>query len=1064
MFFIAVVLLGVLSLQQLSVDLLPDISYPRLLVRTRLPDAAPEEVMEFVTRPVEQALGGVSGVKRIVSRSREGLSLVSLEFYWGRNMDYAALSVREKLDDIRALLPERAERPQVLRLDPSAQPIMQVAAGGVALGRLTELCRQIVRRRLEQLPGVALVDISGGVEPIIEVQVDPQKLLTQNITIEQIGTALRNNNLSVSGGTVKKGRYRFAIRLEGEFQSPEDIRQTALSGVHPTRTILLGDIARIRYAAQDPASFTRLNGRPVVGLLITKEAGSNTVEVSRSVQETLAQIRREIPEVDFTVVSQQADFIRESIANVFSTLLWGGVLAFVALLLFLGNLRHPLNIGISMPVSIIVTFFAMRAADVSLNLISLGGLALGIGMLVDNSIVVLENIFRLREEGQDWVNASINGAAEVAMPVTASTLTTCAVFLPIIYVEGLAGQLFRDQSLTVVFSLLASLVVALTLLPVLASRFKGRPQWAAGAEPVPMDVAQSRQRRGLFAGILRFPGKLLAIAIKILLLGILQLWEAVQTVYLRLSTPVFRTFERGLKRLYDAYHRLLLYALNHKITVLWGALAVLGLSLAMGSRLNRELLPPLYPDEVRLHVELPAAATLHQTAELVGHIEAALLKDTAVAQVFSRIGSPRSLLQSEIESGPNEALLIVRRHPHSAVPARAFVAHLRRLLPTHFHYLAEFESGDVAYREMLGLQGSDIQIDVKGDAYAALVPLAEQIRAEVAAQKGFKEVRLSHREGGIQYLVRVDRDRAALYGIQTSQVAQALQSRVNGVVATRVNEGDQSIEVVVRPVAAQRDSWNDVYHSMIQMPNGLPLPLREVIRYQRVPATEEILRQDQEPVIRIEAALEGLTRREAIRKIEPILAKYTPENTEIPVRIALGGQQEELQASLRSIGYALLLSIVLVYLILAAQFESLRYPLLILLAVPFGWIGAIWLLAATGVSVNVISGIGLIVLTGIVVNDAIIKVDFINQARQRGASLRSAILEASEKRFRPILITTLTTVLGLLPMWLSGGSGAELRQPLAIVVIGGLTLATVLTLVIIPVVYEAISVKKNVDF
>lgn len=1063
MFFVAVVLLGIISLQQLAVDLLPDISYPRLLVRTALGDAAPEEVVAFVTRPVEQALGGVSGIKRIISRSREGLSLVTLEFYWGRNMDYAALSVREKLDDIRTLLPERAERPQVLRLDPSARPIMEVAAGGVETGRLTELSRQIIRRRLEQLPGVALVEIAGGVERHIEVQVDPQQLLTQNITIEQISAALRNNNLSASGGTVKRGRYRFAIRLEGEFESPEDIRQTAVTNTIAKQPVLLGDIARIHYLPEDPESLTRLGGQAVVGLLITKAAGTNTVQVSREIRRVLAEICSEIPEITFEIVAQQADFIEDSIANVFSTLIWGGALALLALVFFLGNLRHPLNIGISMPVSIIATFVALRAAEVSLNLVSLGGLALGIGMLVDNSIVVLENIFRLREDGQDWVNASVNGAAEVAMPVTASTLTTCAVFLPVIYVEGITGQLFRDQSLAVVFSLLASLVVALTLLPVLASRFRGRPQIVAGVfgaeNPLP-----KTPKKGIFQRI----KNIVVFPVIFLITGAVETGRSVAGLYLRLSAPLFRWFERGLNVLYRAYHRGLLLALDSKAAVLSASLIVLLATVLLALNLNRELLPQLYPNELRLNIELPADATLYQVSDVVAAIEEQLLADPAVAQVFSQTGSPQTLFATADVGGVNRATLIIRRNVSGSVPADAFAEYLRRNLPQQYRYIAVFENSDATYREMLGLEASDLQIDVSGEFFPAILPVAEQFREQLAAQPGFADVRLSRQDGAWQYIISVDRSRAALYGVDTRQIAEALQTKVSGIVATQIKSGDRNLDVTVRPGLAQRDSWADIYNTMLNIPlnssegGNMALPLRELIRHRKVQAVDELLRQDQETLIRIDAAISGISRNEAIARVQQLIGDFRQRldaEQVSGVRLGIGGQQADIRAATTGIAYALLLSIALVYMILAAQFESLRYPLLIMLAVPFGMIGAVWLLAITGNSLNIISGIGFVVLTGIVVNDAIIKVDFINQARRNGLPLRDAILDAGAKRFRPILITTITTVLGLLPMVLVGGSGAELRASLAIAVIGGLSLATVLTLILIPVVYEAISRK-----
>ena len=698
-----------------------------------------------------------------------------------------------------------------------------------------------------------------------------------------------------------------------------------------------------------------------------------------------------------------------------------------------------------MPVSIIATFICMQAAGVSLNMISLGGLALGIGMLVDNSIVVLENIFRLREEGNDWVTASIEGARQVAMPVTASTLTTCAVFLPIIYVEGIAGQLFRDQSLTVAFSLLASLLAALTLLPALASRFRGR------VSPL-VSIEASANTENTAEKTTPKPGRM-GLLLKTIFRCLNRGTTSLQHLYQRFTAPVFRTFDRVLNRLFRTYHRSLEWSLLHKRAVLGTALCLLLLTVGAFFLLDWRLFPPLYPDEVELRIELPPEATLFQTAQVVAAIEEKLTKTPMVEYIFSRIGSQRSLLRARLEEAPYRAVLLIKRKPGAPIPAERFMEWIRENLPRSYHYQAIFQESHRSYVEWLGMEGSDVQVDVSGAFYPLLLSVAEQLQQRLAALDGLTDVHLSYRSGGEQYRIRVDRDKAALYGVTVDQVVQTLQSRLTGITATRIKQFDRTVDVLIRAPLSQRDSWEDIYRGMLNV-NGQPLPLKEVIRYQHHPATEEILRQGQQETIRILASIASTNRKEVINEIRQIL-----DATNLPqeIRATLSGQEQELQSALHSIRNALLLSIILVFMILAAQFESFRYPFLILLAVPFGIVGAIWLLFITGNSLNIISGIGMIVLSGIVVNDAIIKVDFINQGRIRGAALREAILEAGAKRFRPILITTITTIVGLLPMAIAGGTGAELRQPLAIAIIGGLSLATVLTLIIIPVIYEAVT-------
>ena len=694
----------------------------------------------------------------------------------------------------------------------------------------------------------------------------------------------------------------------------------------------------------------------------------------------------------------------------------------------------------------------MHFSGVSLNMISLGGLALGIGMLVDNSIVVLENIFRLKEEDKDWVKASEQGARGVAMPVTASTLTTCAIFLPVIYVHGIAGRLFRDMSLTVTFALLASLTVSLSLLPVLASRFRGRQILAAELLPLsPEEQSESffPKRNKLKKGIVH-----LLSAISLLTKFISK---QITKTYRKITNPVFTIFNSVFKKVFQAYHALLIQCLNNKLKTIVVTFLIFGITLLLAFKLDRRLLPPVNQNELRYHLELPAEATLYQTAEVVSAIETNFLKEDAVAAVFSRIGRWQSLLQTDEPEKLNQAIITIKLNPSFMESIKSVLNRLRKNLPQQYFYRGFFVSGDITYTRLLGMEGNDLQIDVQGQYTETILPFARQLEKQLSGLPQLTDVHLSYREGKNQYKIEIDLKKAAMHGITVKEIADNLTAQVNGIVATRLKEFDRTIDVLVRPDVYWRDSWNDVYRSMMKI-NGNALPVKEFIHYQQVSAADEILRQDQNETIRIYANLKNASRQEIVNTVREIIKeKKLPEN----IRVNIGGQQEEISASFRSLKLAFLLSLILVYLILAAQLESLRYPLLIILAVPFGIIGAVWLLFITGNSLNIISGIGFIVLTGIVVNDAIIKVDFINRARINGLPLRDAILDASSKRFRPIIVTTVTTVFGLLPMALSGGSGAELRQPLALVIIGGLTIATFLTLILIPLGYELMSSRKT---
>ncbi|MFQ5677198.1 MAG: efflux RND transporter permease subunit, partial [bacterium] len=583
MFFLSILILGVISLTRLSVDLLPDISFPNLTIWTSYPDVPPVEVEELVTAPIEETVNTIPRVRRVNSVSKEGVSLVTLEFLWGTDMDIAALNVREKLDNLRWNLPQEAGRPSILRLDPRSQPIMSLSVTGGDLLQLKELARNVFKRRLEQIQGVALANVTGGFEREIQVEVESRKLSALGISIEQVALALATANRNLPGGTRKKGRYRYALRTLGEFHDVREMEEVIISRNGAGLIVPLKDVAEVIDGFRERDAITRFNGKEAIGIIVTKEAGSNSVEVSKNVRTVLQRLREEYPEVEISVAADQAQFISEAISNVLQAVIWGGVLAFIVLFFFLNELQSPIAIATAIPIAILAAFAMMFFSGVSLNMISLGGLALGVGMLVDNSIVVLENIFRHREEGADVVTASIQGAHKVAMPVLASTLTTVAVFFPIIYVKGVAGQLFRDQSLTVSYSLLASLLVALTLLPMLAARFARRSTHekketvAEFAETQLFSPLFKAKRKTSFSSLqlfypIKLVGGLIRKAFRFLwkwLAALMNFWkESISEGARELTNPMFATFERWFKIFAQNYERLLNFALNHPGKVL----------------------------------------------------------------------------------------------------------------------------------------------------------------------------------------------------------------------------------------------------------------------------------------------------------------------------------------------------------------------------------------------------------------------------------------------------------------------------------------------------------------
>jgi HAE1 family hydrophobic/amphiphilic exporter-1 len=1012
MLTLAAVFLGGISFVRLPIDLLPSIAYPRLVVHTRYPDVGPTEVERFVTEPIEQAVGRVPGVERVESVSREGVSLVTLRFAWGTDMDFAALNVREQLDNIRDNLPELAARPTVLRTDPNAEPIMAVSTTGRDLASVKDLAENVFKRRLEQIDGIAEAALTGGLEREIHVEVDPRLLETFGITVGSVADALDAANQSAPGGTVRRGRYRYALRTLGEFQTVEEIGRVPV-GQGQRGLILLQDVAVVEDGFKDRESVARYQRSEAVGLLLFKESGANTVRVTEEVERVLDQLHAQYPDITIAVATAQAGFITDAISNVVQALVFGGILAFLVLFLFLHDPRYPVAIALAIPISVIVTFALLDLADVSLNIMSLGGLALGVGMLVDNSIVVLENIFRHREMGVEPREAAARGAEEVQMAVTASTLTTVAVFAPIVYVEGVAGELFGDLSIAVASALLASLVVALTLLPAMAARWGHAP------------VAHGRVVRWIRA-VATAPARAVG----------------------RLAAPLLTAFDRRFAVFAEWYHRLLERALVNRGRVAAVAGGALAVGLLLGAAMERSVLPDVEQGEFTVHLTLPRGTPLEETEAAAARIEEAAAADPAVAAVFSRVGRQAAVAGVEDEeSGLNTARLEIRLAEGAHTPG--VVEGLRgRLTGVPPDALAVETGTATALGRLLGGEDADIVIRARGDDLDQLRGYTRLALEHLGAVPVLTNVRLRTEEGQPEVRVEVNRERAAAYGIEPRRIAETVERYMRGAVATEYVDFDEKVPVMVRLPEEQRRSLGTLHTLQI---NGIPL--RELVTLHEESGPGEVRRRDQARVMEIFADVsEG--------GLDPALVAARDAMRRVPaprgVRYELGGANEERARSFRDLAFAFGLALLLVYMILAAQFESVVHPFTILLAVPLSTVGATVTLFVAGGGLNTMSLIGAVILVGIVVNDAIVKVEFINQLRAGGMPLREAILEAGRKRLRPILMTTVTTVLGLLPMALGVGRGADLRQPLALVVIGGLTSATALTLIVIPVAYTAL--------
>ncbi len=1068
MLFLAIVLLGGISYVRLPIDLLPDVSYPRLVVYTVYPEVAPAEVERRITEPIEGAVAAVPGVERVTSTSRYGVSLVTLRFAWGTDMDFAMLNVRERLDNARDALPETVSRPTILRVDPESAPIMTLSvSGGENLWRTKELAETVFRRRMEQLDGVAQAAVAGGLDREIRVEVEPRLLDSYGLTLEQISQALDRANVSAPGGTILQGRYRYPLRTLGEFQTVEEIgdvvvaRQTLQNGTG-TRVVRLEDVGRVVDGFAEREAITRYGEEESVGLLIFKESGANTVAVAEDVRAVLVELADEYPEIRVEVADDQAGFIADSISNVVQALVFGGLLAFLVLFLFLRDSRYPVAIAVAIPISVVGTFALMEAAGVSLNIMSLGGLALGVGMLVDNAIVVLENIFRHREElGKDAVEAAAAGAEEVQAAITAATLTTISVFGPIIYVEGVAGALFRDLSLAVAFSLLASLLVALTLLPSPAARFAvagqvaDDPGPAVAADASPEDDGSGGAVRRFLRRARRVAGTVVAAPFRFLRwlfafgVELVGFWlSGIGGLLARAARPLLDAFDAAFARFAAVYHRALEWSLDRSGRVLAGSALALGLTVAAAAALPRDLLPEVDQGGFSIDLKLAEGTSLATTDDAARRIESAVLDDPDVATVFSSVGRDvRAYSEGEESSGLHTATFQVR--VRDGVASEPVAERMRALADRFPSGALSVETGQAtALGAMLGGSEADVAVRVRGEDLDEVYVVAQQIAALVAQVPALANVRIGSERGQPQIQVEIDRTACARYGVDPRTVAETVDRAMRGAVATEFVDFDRKIDVVVRYPEDRRYARSTLDELRV---NGVPL--RELVRIREAVGPAEVHREDQSRVIPVYADVVDGGLDAASGEIEATLSAMQPS---ADVRWDVGGENEEMRRSFRDLAFAFALALILVYMILAAQFESFVHPFTILMAVPLALVGAVGALVLTGQGLNTMSLIGVVILVGIVVNDAIVKVDFINQARRQGMTLRASILEAGRVRLRPILMTTVTTVLGLFPMALGIGRGSDLRAPLAIAVIGGLVVATALTLIVVPVVYQTV--------
>ena len=995
---VAVIILGAISLTRLPVDFLPDIERPNISVRTSYNNAGPEEVEKSVTRLVENAVSSVNNIKTITSSSREGESRVNIEFNWGSDLTSATADIREALDRIRKSLPDDADSPTVYKYSTDDIPVMEISFYGTEnLSALYNLVDNNVVNKIEQVGGVASADIKGGIKSQIKVDVDMNRLQAYGLDINTIVSTLGEENQNLAGGQTYEGVYKYTLRTTGEFKTIDDIGTVVVDLKENNTPIKLRDLAYIYEGYDENMDIIKVNGTPAVSISVNKESGANMVAVSKAVKKQLERLN--LPEgINYEILFNNADTVNKSIGGVLDTAWQGGLFAIIILMIYLWNVRTVSIIAISIPMSIIITFTIMYFMGVTLNIISLAGLVLGIGMMVDNSIVVLENIFFYRNNGYGKYSSAIEGTYTVSLAILASTLTTIAVFLPFLFVQGQTGQTFRDLCITVTVSMLASLVVALTIVPMLGARL--------------------------------ITGKKSKHLVK----------------YEEFFNKHFHS------KVNFVYNKILTYSVNHKNRVLIPAIAAVFAIIIIGLMfIGKEGFPKADEGQFRASINMPVGTRKEQTQTFVERmgkdIEEVIGEDLSRIQTRVRYGSSAN-------KGEIRVKLIDKSEGRKSSTSK-YMSAVRKKLSV---YPAKINLKLINSTKIMGNSSSDgIDIDVVGEDLERGIDLAEKIIVALEDVEGLKDVRLRRDDSNPELNILINRDLASKMGLKIKTIASSIKTGFGGTTATRMTpDGSVHTDLDVQVQLNQRDRVNidDIKRMLIPTSHGM-VPVSSIADIKKSLGPNAIDRKDNKRVVTITAAGEG-------RPMDRIMADVQyAVNSKVFIpsgfNVVYSGDYEDMKDAYAQLLQAIILALVLVYAVMATQFESYIAPFVIALAIPFGFAGSILLLLIMGQNLSVYSGIGIIVLIGVVVNNGIVLIDYMNQLMQeKKINGDKAALLAGPRRLRPVLMTSLTTILGLLPMALASGEGNEMYKPLSVALLGGLAVSTMFTLVIVPTVYAAI--------
>jgi HAE1 family hydrophobic/amphiphilic exporter-1 len=1002
-FCLLAILLGAIAFVMIPVDLLPETIYPTISVRAEYPGAGPEEMETLVARPLEEAFAAAPGVEEITSNCTEGNASVRVGFAYGTNLDEAANELRSRLDRRRREMPEDMDPPIMFKFDISQFPIMFLTLNSSDMDpkELRHFVEKTLQPRFERVPGVAQFSVRGGLRREIHVDLNLAKLKALELPVARVVEVVQRENLNEPIGYVKEGRFEVLLRTKGEFDNLNQIRNlvvTTRQGV----PVSIRDIAIVEDAHEEVRELVSVDGKPAVRMFVNKQSGANTVKVSDAVWEEIAEVHRDYPNISITASGDSAEFIKRAISNVTDSAWQGSLLAVLVLLFFLSSFSSAVIIGIAIPVSVISTFALMYFNGFTLNTVSFGGLALGVGMLVDNAIVVLENIVRHREEGKNARDAAIIGSREVGMAITASTLTTVAVFVPVVFIQGVSAVTFQQLAYVVSFSLLCSLVVALTIVPLLCSRY----------------LTTSRDSNARVSVV----------------------------------TKLFHFSSAYIDRVAGAYGRLIAWSLAHPKAVLGSAAATFALSLYLMPLIGVELQPEVDEGELRVNVELEPGTRVEVTNEMMGRLEQVVREHVPEVKTMMTESGGGGFQNNGQNTGELRIRLVDRDQRTRSAAEIAAILRRELLIEPAMLVRINISSGMFRRASSSGSQGGDrLSVEVRGHDLDTLETLAERVQEVMSRISGVADVQISRRPGLPEMVVEVDRDKASTLGLNVSDVADTFRTAVGGRRSSMYRDEGDEYNILIRLQENDRLALPQIGEVALTTATGRTIPAQSVVNMRRQEGPVSIDRKDQERIIIVSGTPDGRDLGSIVGDLDEELRQIDrPQGYEF----AYGGEYEDQQKSFRDLTFAAILAVVLVYMVMAAQFESWRDPFIVLFSIPLASVGVVLMLLLTGTTFNMQAFLGVIILVGIVVNNAIVLIDYTNlMRRENKMELHEAIVTSGSRRLRPILMTTITTVLGLVPMALGLGEGGELQAPLARTVIGGLTTSTLITLVVIPVVY-----------